>query len=235
MKLRKVNIISLVILYTVFSNTANASLAHNSILLMGPQSSHCFNDMGIPGACTDFEIPDSNYFAVDGIKANTITTYRDSDGVFSEDERIAIEAGIDGGIILGTTQNVGSIDSSWILNGGSGSHYTRSPITILSDDNAGNVTLNMSGLTVWWENEYTPLDFVKDVEGTLTCSSTCGNGDFFVLEARAILPVTHGFYNPDDYLFHMEGTISSVPVPAAVWLFGCGLTGLVGFSRRKKL
>ena len=28
--------------------------------------------------------------------------------------------------------------------------------------------------------------------------------------------------------------ISAVPVPAAVWLFGSGLLGLVGISRRKK-
>ena len=27
--------------------------------------------------------------------------------------------------------------------------------------------------------------------------------------------------------------ISSVPVPAAVWLFGSGLIGLIGLSRRK--
>lgn len=30
-------------------------------------------------------------------------------------------------------------------------------------------------------------------------------------------------------------TVSAVPVPAAVWLFGSGLLGLVGFSKRKKL
>ncbi len=28
--------------------------------------------------------------------------------------------------------------------------------------------------------------------------------------------------------------VSSVPVPAAVWLFGSGLLGLIGFSKRKK-
>jgi hypothetical protein len=28
--------------------------------------------------------------------------------------------------------------------------------------------------------------------------------------------------------------VSAVPVPAAVWLFGSGLLGLVGISRRKK-
>ena len=31
-----------------------------------------------------------------------------------------------------------------------------------------------------------------------------------------------------------EGEVSAVPVPAAVWLFGSGLLGLVGVARRKK-
>ena len=31
-----------------------------------------------------------------------------------------------------------------------------------------------------------------------------------------------------------DGGVSSVPVPAAVWLFGSGLLGLVGLARRKK-
>ncbi len=32
-----------------------------------------------------------------------------------------------------------------------------------------------------------------------------------------------------------DGNISAVPVPAAVWLFGSGLLGLVGMARRKKI
>ena len=32
----------------------------------------------------------------------------------------------------------------------------------------------------------------------------------------------------------LPGTVSSVPVPAAVWLFGSGLLGLLGIARRKK-
>ena len=32
-----------------------------------------------------------------------------------------------------------------------------------------------------------------------------------------------------------SGNVSAVPVPAAMWLFGSGLLGLVGFSRRKSL
>lgn len=29
--------------------------------------------------------------------------------------------------------------------------------------------------------------------------------------------------------------VSAIPIPAAVWLFGSGLIGLIGFSRRKKI
>jgi len=32
----------------------------------------------------------------------------------------------------------------------------------------------------------------------------------------------------------LDGDISAVPVPAAVWLFGSGLIGLAGFAKRKK-
>jgi len=31
-----------------------------------------------------------------------------------------------------------------------------------------------------------------------------------------------------------QGTVSAVPVPAAVWLFGSGLVGLAGVARRRK-
>lgn len=32
----------------------------------------------------------------------------------------------------------------------------------------------------------------------------------------------------------IEGTVSSVPIPAAAWLFGSGLLGLIGIARRRK-
>lgn len=34
--------------------------------------------------------------------------------------------------------------------------------------------------------------------------------------------------------WHIEGTYSPVPIPAAVWLFGSGLLGLAGLARRNK-
>ncbi len=45
------------------------------------------------------------------------------------------------------------------------------------------------------------------------------------------------YANPQtDYtgITHVSWAVSSVPVPAAVWLFGSGLIGLIGVARRKK-
>lgn len=45
-----------------------------------------------------------------------------------------------------------------------------------------------------------------------------GGGDFWI----------------DDFTYSIRPEISPVPVPAAVWLFGTALIGLVGFSKRRK-
>ena len=38
----------------------------------------------------------------------------------------------------------------------------------------------------------------------------------------------------ESYDFGVTVTNTAVPVPAAVWLFGCGLLGMIGLARRKK-
>jgi len=43
----------------------------------------------------------------------------------------------------------------------------------------------------------------------------------------------NGPFAGDNITFAFEGTVSAVPIPAAVWLFGSGLIGLVGLARRK--
>jgi hypothetical protein len=78
---------------------------------------------------------------------------------------------------------------------------------------------------------------------TLVCTeagdgvSDCSAGDTYVLDYSARVP----FDDPSNfggvqYALHLEGTIgAAVPVPAAVWLFGSGLLGLVGIARRRRL
>jgi hypothetical protein len=45
---------------------------------------------------------------------------------------------------------------------------------------------------------------------------------------------SHAVVTGDARIDNLSITISSVPLPAAIWLFGSGLLGLVGISRRKK-
>jgi hypothetical protein len=74
--------------------------------------------------------------------------------------------------------------------------------------------------------------------------------EFFFLAGNGTLPNnnvtnvrygnTEGFatwtLNSDSSFMYMApGAVSAVPVPAAVWLFGSGLVGLVGIARRRKL
>jgi hypothetical protein len=115
-----------------------------------------------------------------------------------------------------------SFDSS---NSGSGA-LSAGPITADGfgefDSTIGGFGLASGGTEVWQidlgANGITMADF--DV------LSTIPPGEF---RKTAALKFVQG--PGDDSAF---GGVSTVPVPAAVWLFGSGLLGLVGIARRKK-
>ena len=65
--------------------------------------------------------------------------------------------------------------------------------------------------------------------GSLT--QTIGGGNF---SADWSALIVGGPFDGNTGYWHMEGTYSVVPVPAAAWLFGSGLVGLVGVARRRK-
>jgi hypothetical protein len=95
-----------------------------------------------------------------------------------------------------------------------------------ADNNGTDIILNGNHLNISTDNAYSDwTEFVINsgfVEGTNTLQ--------FVVSNSA--PTTGG-ENVIGLRVEMTGTATVVPVPAAVWLFGSGLLGLMGYSRRK--
>jgi hypothetical protein len=153
------------------------------------------------------------------------------------------------GINIGTIQNAtgshsgapdGSespdIDNPWTFFSNTGMHGSSSAINILSDDGAGNVTLDFSGWYVTW-NAIPVIDMGSGGAAAMTCSGTCAAGDTYELTYAAVVPAGDpSSFGGVNYSLNLFGTVSDaavIPVPAAVWLFGSGLLGLVGVARRK--
>ena len=129
---------------------------------------------------------------------------------------------------------------------------TDSGVGIGDNDGMGDDTFyinNLYGTSI-------PYETISDTWGTYSSNGTQAFGlDLYSFDTSIfsglgfqILPLTLG--NSDIALFYIEeidtsGTtylatgiltsITAVPVPAAVWLFGSGLIGLIGIARRKKV
>lgn len=221
---------------------AHAALSSSAVLAFDDGIVSCVIGGVAPYNC-DYGLTtftSGSYFAMD----------TNGDGVFSDHEKtpLAMNQGLILGVVQETTgqshtgapdgSEITTIDHAWWWFGNTGMHNTVSPVTIVSDDGAGNVLLDFSGWRVDW-NGVEDIDLGADTANfpgdtglaALTCANTCEAGDAFAL--------SYGAHTPGDktgisvaYSLYLEGTI--VPVPAAVWLFGSGLLGLVGVARRKK-
>lgn len=170
--------------------------------------------------------------------------------------------GADGGIVLGTSQDTngngghtgvpngtesGGIDRGWNFFSNTGVHFTSLPTNVLSA--SGNTaSVDFSGWRVNWSTissinmgggtqVYNGTTYNNGTGiATITCAATCGNGDTYVLDYAAIVPQGDpSNFGGVSYTLRLTGTISAVPIPAAVWLLGSGLIGLVGVARRRKV
>jgi hypothetical protein len=104
------------------------------------------------------------------------------------------------------------------------------------------ITSSVSAKTDLWGTNgiYSATLHAYDVTGTLLGSASVpdSNGQLLAFSAEGIhrfelsssAPDTAGIAF-DDVTFD---STSPIPIPAAVWLFGSGLLGLIGISRRKK-
>lgn len=97
----------------------------------------------------------------------------------------------------------------------------------------GDGTFNMGAWIVNWGG--TDIDMSAGSAATFVCSSGVGNcqvGDTYTLDYSAVVPASGAPFNGITYNLHLTGTVSAVPAPAAVWLFGAGMIGLMGLVRR---
>lgn len=84
----------------------------------------------------------------------------------------------------------------------------------------GSVGINMDSVNVW--------DVSTDLSGTIHLASTDPDGDGILGT-----PMVDGALIGYSWSFDLTLAPQVVPVPPAVWLFGSGLLGLIGISRRK--
>ncbi len=139
------------------------------------------------------------------------------------------------------------VDAPWMFFNNTGMHFVETPITVVNNDvnNDGGFTktLDFSGWRVGWGNVNSinmggdTANFTEDTTiATITCNlASCSNSSTYVLDYAAHVPLLDASgFGGVPYALHLVGTVSSVPVPAAAWLFGSGLLGLVGVARRRK-
>lgn len=152
----------------------------------------------------------------------------------------------------GYTTDHGPIDMGWGFFCNTGLHFTASPVNVATDSGLTK-TLDFSGWRVSWNgipsiNMGGGTQVITDKAGTttfqngnglatITCSNTsCSASSSWTLDYSAVVPIgdASGF-GGTPYTVHLSyASTHVVPVPAAVWLFGSGLLGLVGIARRKK-
>ena len=250
-----------------FSGSASANLATDASLKFDPMTTICKGaakpNPGTPPDNCNYgtKLGGGSYFTMDANADGKQNFPGEFTGISSNN-----------GLNVGTTQGTeGDMDNAWVFFSNAGNHTTVSDTNILSDDGAGNVTLDFSGWNVSWNgipfinmgggtadcgttsdgictgtNTQVDPPVTFDVGGTqdygtgiasVTCLNTCAAGETYTLDYQAVVP----FGDPSgfggvNYQLHLEGVIgSAVPVPAAVWLFGSGLLGLVGVARRRKV
>jgi hypothetical protein len=216
-------------------------------------------DPGVTGGANGF-VTGGSYFAMDN-NGNLVHSASERTALSMGTKGIIIgeiqpSVGGHGGAVTGTEG--GTVDDAWGFFSSTGIHRTTSAIT--GSTTAG---LNFSGWAVSWNNVGnipmgggvqdcgTSTDGicgtgVNDAAGTIsngsgvaafTWSGVYGEG--YTLDYTATVPRGDpSNFGGVFYGLHLIGTVEAappvVPVPAAVWLFGSGLLGLVGVARRKR-
>jgi hypothetical protein len=179
-------------------------------------------------------IGEGSWFAVDS----------NDDRRISDDDKAWIYPGTDGGISIGTIQEVGNIDT-WIFAGIAGAHYTTAPLA------GGTETgIDFGPWSIFWNGE--PLldgDYVDEGAWAPDNCEDLGCAGIPFLDATAAFVWSGSYgdsyslwyswrFNPSpgcfgctvNYLLNLNGVVldaAAVPLPPALWLLVSGVAGLV--------
>jgi len=220
------------------SFTASASLTASATLnftLGTVQTASCTYGTTPPCNKSSYAVTDiiGSYFAFDGNGSNAIEPF----------EKLGISSF--NGIHIGTVQDASgshsgqingtenpNIDNPWMFKA-VGMHETTSPITV-NGGSGDNLTLDMSGWGYTW-NGIPHVSMVQTGAANISCTSgsSCSDSSNYTLDAAFHITGSGGFTTVP-YALHLEGQISSVPIPAAAWLFVSGFAGLMGAAQRRK-
>lgn len=237
----------------LLAGVAHLDLAHAAVVNNGDILT--INPGGMCGAY-GIPCPGGSYFALN-IDANG-----NSDGSNNPFQRTSLSQGTNS-LVIGITTTAGAhhvglvvagdsnaIDAPWnfqnFLPHDTGSDYVRTAIT-------GSTTtgLNFSGWTMAWST-FSQIPLGTGAWTPTNCNTTPGcsgtlqdgiaefvwdgiYGHSYLLNYAATIPAgdSSGFGGVP-YFLHLEGTVNAVPLPTAAWLFGSGLVGLFGVTRRHR-
>lgn len=152
---------------------------------------------------------------------------------------------LDHGLFKSDTSGTVSLHAEGILQAGTNFGFTifkgMSGHTDYNHHGAWNAGNNAGGLTAASLPEsinmtFTISDIVAYSAGGASPSNL--NDISFEAEAGQIYTIVLGGYRNGGWVETIDGyrlTVSQVPVPGAVWLFGSAMAGLLGLQRRKRL
>lgn len=137
-------------------------------------------------------------------------------------------------------------NNTWNLSGNKNS--VKISGTVVTDKGTATKNLFLASLDSWnfgWDLE-TESNFLigfnttVDKKGGTICDlygCTLGESAYLSLLYTSFNPTDlSNFDNKGKYNFTSDAVaVTTIPVPAAVWLFGSGLIGIAGLARRKKL
>lgn len=172
-------------------------------------------------------------------------------------EKTPLSQGPDGGLIIGLAQDTnghashagdphagaGGIDAEFLFLGNSAMHFTTTPVTGSTSTGSGG-GLDFGGWAFAWNSFNHPLGGGA-WQPTNCAALGCGGHTFIDGNAMFLWDGTYGgsytlhytATSPNGpfagvpFSVHLEGHV--VPLPAAIWLLGSGLIGLVGFARSR--